>query len=137
MLFESKNKEKTAAVVIHVSLFMCGDVVVRINRTENGTQASWTTIADGGLIVDEGEKELPSKAFIEFMDLIFSIDFPEEEDESADLEWEILCEDNEGEQIVSTEPGCWDYKVLRIIVDRLEPLFDGEDVIERLKDMIG
>ena len=90
MLFDAQAKDCTHFFSLHIELIMWGDDFLEINA-ENPEEpiVKWLSLCDGGSIENEGSKSISKETFDRIIDYIYSVDFPDHEDDEMNLQWEI------------------------------------------------
>ena len=128
MYLNSELKGSSTTVIIHVFLLMYGDVFLRIDKEEEGICVNWIGIADGGLVVEEGDRFFSEINIGIINDIIFNTDYPTTEEESQSLHWEIKCVDIHEKLIDGIDFGVWDNAVLNSIVINIVNVLNDESV---------
>ena len=129
MLSNNSNSHNAiAAVLLHAFLMMYGDDFLQIDREQEGISVTWIRIADGGLVVEDGEKHYPGISIARIIDIVSNANYPTQKDESQCFLWEIQCKDINDQLIAGVEFGEWDRAVLKRIVDDLMLLINDVSV---------
>ena len=137
MRFSTESRDNIFGICIHLELIMYGDVFLDIkNLLDEGTKISWLSLCDGGDIADEGEKIYPPACFAEIADNLYSSDFPETEDNEMYVSWEILCFDQNNEQIDGTTFGTWNRELLCRIIQDIQDIIKDDVPLACLIDTL-
>lgn len=130
-------KDTINIITIHVNLLMYGDVFLRIDNMGGAIQVSWCAVADGGSIVDDGNKEIQRNVFPEIVDSLYAIEYPDEEDLSMTRCWEIQCGNRDGQAVTYIDAGYWDDDVIRNIVEMLSEALNNDEPVFYLKEIVN
>ena len=127
MLFDAQAKNCTRFFSLHIELIMWGDDFLDIDA-ENPAEplVKWISLCDGGSIENEGNKSISKETFDRIIDYIFSIDFPDHEDDEMTLRWEILCLDSNETNVAGIDFGYWNRDVLIEIIQHLKEILNDE-----------
>ncbi len=127
MLFDAQAKDRTRFFSLHIELIMWGDDFLEIDA-ENPAEpiVKWLSLCDGGSIENEGSKSISKETFDRIIDYIYSVDFPDHEDDEMNLRWEILCLDTNETNAASIDFGYWNRDVLIEIVQHLQEILNDE-----------
>ncbi len=79
---------------------------------------------------------IEGSAFSRIVDEIYRIEYPDQEDESMTLCWEIQCGNCNGQAVTWIDPGYWGNEIIRDIVDTISGILDDEDSVSSLKEII-
>ncbi len=127
MLFDAQAKDRTRYFSLHIELIMWGDDFLEIEAINPGeTMVKWLSLYDGGSIENEGNKCISKETFDKIIDYIFSVDFPDHEDDEMNLRWEILCLDTNKINVSGIDFGYWNRNVLIEIVQHLQEILNDE-----------
>lgn len=136
MRFESETKNKVQRVSIHLELIMYGDAFLDVNKTDDGMIVNWLSLCDGGDVADRGERCYSADCFASVVDSLYDVNYPKAEDKEMNVSWEIMCFDQDGEQIAGTEWGYWDRNVLIKIIQEIQDIIKDENPLLPLIDTL-
>lgn len=136
-LFMKKLGNDVKVIIIAAELIMYGDVNLRLEEDQNGINAYWFAMADGGYVVDEREKAYPGKDFSELCAQIQKTRMPRNPDDNSSVEWTVQFGNSENELIYETEFSNWGYRPLEIIIEKIESYLGDAAPVQWLKNMLG
>lgn len=138
MFLDANAKKNICIITIHVSLSMYGDVFLRVEeKGKEQIQVSWLAIGDVGTVFDEGSKEIKSLCFSAVVDNISAVKFPEQENESMSLLWEIHFGDRDGSEVAGVDAGHWSDGMIRCIVDKISEILHDDEATGCLKEFVA
>jgi len=134
MRFKTKD---ASIIIISAELMMYGCINIRLDRVDDGLTVAWLAIADGGDVIDNGEKTYTLVAFDELFNQITKIDFPDAESDEESITWGIQLGNAEGELIESIENGNWNRSALQTVINYIEEKVGDDESTGSLKEMLG
>lgn len=134
MRIETKD---VAIIIISAELMMYGCINIRLDRADDGLTAACLAIADGGDVVDNGEKTYTSVVFDELLNKIAETDFPNAEDDEESITWGIQLGNAEGELLESIESGNWNRSALQTVIAYIEEMVGDDESTRSLNEMLG
>lgn len=126
----------TSIIIISAELMMYGCITIRIDRVDDGITAAWLAVADGGDVVDNGEKTYTSVVFDDLLNQIKEIDFPDEENDEESISWGMQFGNTEGKLIEPIESGNWNRSALQTVIECIEAKVGDDESIASLKEML-
>lgn len=129
-------KDTINIITIHVSLMMYGDVFLRIDNMGGTIQVSWCAVADGGSIFDDGNKEIQRNVFPEIVDSLYAIEYPDEEDLSMTLCWEIQFGNRDEQVVTCIDAGYWGNDVISDVVEMISEALNNDESVSYLKEIV-
>ena len=127
MFIDHQAKDCTRYLSLHIELIMWGDDFLEIEASNPAEpKAKWLSLCDGGSIENEGNKSISKDTFDRIIDYIYSVNFPDHEDDEMNLRWEILCLDTNENNVAGINFGYWNRDVLIEIVQHLQEILNDE-----------
>ena len=131
------NVTNAAIIIISAELMMYGCINIRLDRTDEGITAAWLAIADGGDVVDNGEKTYTSVSFDKMFGQTREIDFPDNTNDEESIAWGIQIGNSEGELIETIDSRNWSRESLRTVIDVIEESIGDDEATASLKEMLN
>lgn len=130
------DEQEIFSITISVELIMYGYVGFSICQNDNGVNASWIAIADGGAVIADEAIEIGCLNFTELVKKLLKINLPECEDLTSSRSWSVVYCDKDNNKVKGTESGHWDLNVLVQIVDQIDDLSGDTGITEWLHEII-
>ena len=124
-------------IIISAELMMYGCINIRLDRSDEGITAAWLAIADGGDVVDNGEKIYTSVSFDKLFEQIQEFDFPDNTNDEESITWGIQIGNSEGELIETIDSGNWSREALQTVIDAIEESIGDDETTASLKEMLN
>ena len=124
-----------SSVVISIQLPMYGYASMQLEKKSERIKASWIAIADGGSVIDQGERII-QKPFNMLAELISKADVSIQEDGSLGRDWSWIIYNASGDVIRGQSAGCWPLNYLENVLQIIEQYINDSSITEWIRDVM-
>lgn len=130
------NKSNAVLIRMSASVIMYGGYFLNISKENDGVLVAWTSIADGGEIVENSEKAY-SKDWDSLLKNLELIELPLNDNDEAVVSWAISINDSDDNELLTSDELYQDEDCLTRIYEILLDFLGDEEPIFQLKEMLG
>lgn len=124
-----------SSVVISIQLPMYGYAAMQLEKEFERIKASWIAIADGGSVIDQGERVI-QKPFNMLVELISKADVSIQEDVSLRRDWSWIIYNASGDIIRGQSAGYWPLNYLENVLRIIEQYTNDSSITEWVRDVM-
>lgn len=127
--------DDVSSVVISIQLPMYGYAMTKLEKESERIKASWIAIADGGSLIDEGERII-QKPFIPLATEISKADISTQEDDSSGRDWSWIIYNASGDAMQGQNAGYWPLNYLENVLRIIEQYTNDSSITEWIRDIL-
>lgn len=123
------------SIAIGIQLPMYGYAGMQLEKESDRMKASWIAIADGGAVIDQGERIIP-KPFAPLAMKLSKADIAIQEDDSSGRNWSWIICDDFGEGILGQSKGYWPLHYLNNVLVLIEEYTGDSTITKWVRDVM-
>ena len=111
--------DSTTSIAVAIQLPMYGYAEIQMKKGSENIKASWIAIADGGAIIDQGEKTI-HKPFAPLATILSRTELPIQENISSGRNWSWYIFNDSGGAVYGQNDGYWPLRYLENVLCIIE-----------------
>lgn len=127
--------DEMSSVVISIQLPMYGYAMTKLEKESERIKASWIAIADGGSLIDEGERII-QKPFIPLATIISKADVSTQEDDSSGRDWSWIIYNASGDAMQGQSAGFWPLNCLENVLKIIEKYTNDSFITKWIRNVM-